>query len=93
MLGLLISLMAGIGLGIFYFGGLWVTVRMLPGAQSPALLALASFFGRIVVVLSGFYLVMDGRWERLLTTVLGFFIVRAASVWLASPHRKSIPAP
>lgn len=93
ILGLFICLMMGIGLGVFYFGGLWVTVKILPGAQSPALLALGSFFGRTAVVISGFYLVMDGRWERLVTSVLGFFIVRAASVWLASPHRKIVSTP
>jgi F1F0 ATPase subunit 2 len=92
ILGLSICLMVGIGLGIFYFGGLWVTVKRLPGAQSPALLALGSFFGRMAVVLAGFYLVMDGRWERLLMSVLGFFFVRVVSVRLASPPRKSVPA-
>jgi F1F0 ATPase subunit 2 len=91
-LGLLSSLIVGIGLGIFYFAGLWLTVKRLPGSQSPALLVLGSFFGRMVVVLPGFYLVMDGHLERLLASVLGFFIVRAASVRLAMPHRNSVPA-
>jgi F1F0 ATPase subunit 2 len=84
--------MVGMGLGIFYFGGLWVTVKRLPGAPSPGLLALGSFFVRMVVVLSGFYLVMDGHWEKLLASVLGFFIVRAASVRLARPPRTSVAA-
>ena len=55
------ALLAGGGLGGFYFAGLWWTVRKLPTAQSPALLSLGSFLLRTTVVLAGFYLVMGDR--------------------------------
>lgn len=76
LLPLILALAAGIGLGVFYFGGLWLTVRRLPTAQHPALLSLLSFFARLGIVLSGFYLVMDGHWQRLLACLFGFLGVR-----------------
>jgi F1F0 ATPase subunit 2 len=87
-----ICLAVGTGLGIFYFGGLWLTVKMLPASRCPGLLALAGFVVRTAVVLGAFYLVMGGRWERLFASVLGFFIVRTVSVRLALPPRKGLSA-
>ena len=80
LLPLILALVAGIGLGVFYFGGLWLTVRRLPTAQRPALLSLLSFFVRLGVVLFGFYFVMDGRWVRLLVCLLGFLGARVILV-------------
>lgn len=80
LLPLILALAAGIGLGVFYFGGLWLTVRRLPTAQRPALLSLLSFFARLGVVLFGFYFVMDGRWVRLLVCLLGFLGARVILV-------------
>ncbi len=85
-LPLILALAAGIGLGVFYFGGLWLTVRRLPTAQRPALLSLLSFFARLGVVLSGFYLVMDGHWQRLLACLLGFLGARVILVRLLGPE-------
>ena len=87
------ALGAGIGLGIFYFGGLWLTVRRLPTARWPAFLSLLSFFGRLGVVLFGFYLVMGGPWERLLVCLLGFLGVRIILVRLWGPGRTSLTLP
>lgn len=89
LLPLMLALAAGIGLGIFYFGGLWLTVRRLPTARWPAFLSLSSFFGRLSVVLFGFYLVMGGHWERLLVCLFGFLVVRVILVRLWGPERKA----
>jgi F1F0 ATPase subunit 2 len=67
---------AGVGLGLFYFGGLWLTVRRLPDSSRPALLFVGSFAGRTALTLLGFYLVMDGRWERMLACLAGFIMIR-----------------
>ena len=88
-LPLMPALAAGIGLGLFYFGGLWLTVRQLPTARRPALLSLLSFFGRLGIVLFGFYLVMGSHWERLLICLLGFLGVRVILVRLWSPERRA----
>ncbi len=87
LLPLMLALTAGMGLGIFYFGGLWLTVRRLPTARRPAFLSLLSFFGRLGVVLFGFYLVMGSHWERLLVCLLGFLGVRVILVRLWGPDR------
>lgn len=83
---LLLSLIAGVGLGLLYFGGLWWTVRKLPTASSPALLILASLAIRTGLAILGFYLVMAGRWERLLACLAGFLLVRTLLVNRLGPH-------
>lgn len=75
-MALVLSMAAGAGLGFFYFGGLWLTVRRLPGARRPTLLFVASFVGRTALTLLGFYLIMDGSWDRMLACLLGFIVAR-----------------
>lgn len=69
---------AGFGLGLFYFYGLWLTVRRLPSCRSPVPVLVVSFIVRTVAVLGGFFLVMDGRWERMMACLCGFFLARVA---------------
>lgn len=66
----------GAAVGLFYFCGLWWTVRRLPGRKRPGAFLLLSLLVRVAVALPLFYLIMDGRWERLLAGVLGFMVVR-----------------
>jgi F1F0 ATPase subunit 2 len=73
---LLLSLTAGLGLGLLYFGGLWLTVRQLVKARRPGWLTLASFIGRSVLTLAGFYLVMQGGWQRIVAALVGFMLMR-----------------
>ncbi len=73
---LALALLAGIGLGLFYFGSLWVTVRQIPKSSNPALLAFGSFFGRLGIILVSFYLVMGSHWERLIACLLTFIWMR-----------------
>lgn len=80
MLSLPIALAAGMVLGLFYFGTLWLTVKQLPRVQRPELLALASYLGRTALTVLGFYLLMGGRWERLAVGVLGFLLMRVILV-------------
>jgi F1F0 ATPase subunit 2 len=75
-LQLCIAVLAGLALGLFYFGGLWLTVRRIACSTRPALLMLGSFVVRLLVTLCGFYLVMDGSWERLLACLAGFIVTR-----------------
>jgi len=73
---LITAFAAGMGFGTFYFGGLWLTVKRLSKARRPALLSICSFFGRLGIILFGFYLIMDGRWERMIVCMIGFFVTR-----------------
>ena len=74
---LVLSFVTGALLGAFYFAGLWLTVRRLPTITSPALWLVASFVIRTAVVLTGFFVVASGQWERVVATVVGFLVARA----------------
>lgn len=69
-------LIVGIGLGFFYFGGLWFTVRRLSHSRHPALLSFLSFIVRSVVVIAIFYFTMDGHLMRLAVAMVGFIVAR-----------------
>ncbi|MRR08237.1 MAG: ATP synthase subunit I [Deltaproteobacteria bacterium] len=86
-LQLCMSALAGLLLGLFYFGGLWLTVRKLPGSGNPGILVLGSFVVRLLVTLCGMYLVMDGEWERLVTCLAGFLLMRIVLTGLLGPAR------
>ena len=73
---ILIPLVAGGLIGVLYFSGLWQTVRRLPDAPRPWRLLAVSYLQRLVLALGGFYLLMDGAWERLAAAVAGFIVVR-----------------
>lgn len=83
----ILSLAAGAVLGVFYLGGLWLTLRRLPGAKNPGLLMLFSFFGRTAVVTAGLYLMAEGGLDRLAAGVAGFLIVRAVMVRRMGPAK------
>lgn len=76
----IVALAIGAVLGAFYFGGLWITVRRVAAAPQPEFLLFASYLLRVGVVLLGFYLVMDGRWERLAACIAGFLLARTLVV-------------
>jgi len=77
---IVLSLVAGLVLGLVYFGGLWLTVRGVTTTRRPVLLFAASFIGRTALVVAGMYLVMDGSWQRMLACLAGFVIVRQVMV-------------
>lgn len=80
------SFLMGIGLGIFYFGGLWWTTGRITGYGSgpkPAggkyevlfILSL-SFLMRNGLTLVGLYLLADGQWQPLLSALAGIILSR-----------------
>jgi F1F0 ATPase subunit 2 len=78
-------LAAGLLLGVFFFGGLWWTVRRALSPAQPALWFLLSLLLRTVLTLTGFYLVAAGDGQRLLTCLFGFTVVRVLAAYLPSP--------
>lgn len=91
MLILVLSGVAGFGLGVFFFGGLWWTIRRGVKSQRPAWLFLGSLLLRVSLVLAGFYLVSDGDWQRMLTCLLGLMIGRFVFTILAGPPLAQLP--
>jgi len=81
---------AGALLGAFFFGGLWVTIRLAVPSKRPAPLFFGSMLLRAGVTLDGFYLVSCAHWERLPSCALGFF---AASIAVTLCVRRQGPRP
>lgn len=75
-LALVLAWIAGGALGAIFFGGLWWTVRKSLASAKPALWVFASLLLRMGVTMTGFYWVSDGDWQRLLSCLLGFVMVR-----------------
>jgi F1F0 ATPase subunit 2 len=73
---LALGLVFGAVLGIFYFGGLWLTLRHLPVSRQPALLTFGSFLGRSLVCLLAFYLILGSGLEVLIFGVVGFILAK-----------------
>ncbi len=73
---LILAFAAGLALGSFHFWALRLTVQRLPDTTRPWLLALGSFWFRLLIALSGFYLASQGRWENLSVCLAGFFLRR-----------------
>ena len=73
---LLIGALWGLALGIFYFGGLWVTVRLVPRVANPKKLLFVSFILRISVLLSGLWFVLRLHSLHFLATLAAFFLMR-----------------
>jgi len=75
-LTLTLSLAVGLLLGAIFFGGLLWTVRKGVLSKQPALWFFGSLVVRMSIVLTGFYFVGRGHWERLLLCLLGFIVAR-----------------
>ncbi len=80
-----LALMAGMVLGVIFFGGLWWTVRKGVLSQQPALWFFGSLVLRMGAVLSGFYFVGGEHWERWLLCLLGFFLARLIVMQFTRP--------
>ncbi len=83
---LLVPLLAGVALGVIFFGGLWWTVRRAISARWVALWFFASLVLRTLIVLGGFYLACGDDWRRWLTALLGFSVARLLIARLTRPR-------
>jgi len=78
---ILMPAIAGIALGVIYFGGLWLTLRRLATSSQPALLALGSYFGRLVSCLAGFVLVaLSAGLQGVLVCMAAFITTRMVMI-------------
>lgn len=73
---LAIALTEGALLGVFFFVGLWLTVRKLESFQPAALLFLGSMLLRSGIVVLGFYFILGDNWQHLLAGLIGFTLAR-----------------
>ncbi len=71
-----LALALGAVLGAWFFGGLWWTVRRLPAARHPALLALASLVVRMVTVVGGMVWLAGRHWTLPAVALAALLAVR-----------------
>ena len=73
----LLYLLIGLGLGLLYFGGLWLTIKNMNQVRSPLVLTLGSFILRTATVfLVLIYIARQGDWGNVLILLVGFIIAR-----------------
>ena len=77
-LGWLLAALGGALLGLFYYAGLWFTLRRLPQQTHPALWVFGSFILRLAVSMAGFYFILgpDRNLPRLGVALLAFIVAR-----------------
>lgn len=81
MIDVAVGLVAGVGLGAFYFGALWLTVRRISAATRPALLVLGSYVARLGVLTAGLYgVVRLGGAAALVAALVAVLAVRHFAV-------------
>jgi F1F0 ATPase subunit 2 len=85
----MVALLEGALLGLFFFAGLWWTVRKLTSSKHVALLFLSSMLLRTGIVVLGFYFILGDNWQRLLAGLLGFIIARIIITRLTRPADQS----
>jgi F1F0 ATPase subunit 2 len=85
----LLAILGGFALGLFYFGGLWLTVKKGLFSPHPALLFLTSSLLRTAGVIGGFILISAGDPLRLLLALGGFIAAKVVSIVLG--RRNSAP--
>ncbi len=80
--------LAGIALGIIFFGGLWWTVQKGLSSQQAPLWFSGSLLLRTGIAVTGFYFVSHGEWPKLLACLLGFLLARFAVTRLTQLPRR-----
>jgi F1F0 ATPase subunit 2 len=90
---LVLAACAGAAIGVFYFMGLWFTLKRIKDAKNPGLFTLGSFMGRTAAAVFLFYLlVRGGYWESGLAALAGFIVSRIVLV-LLQKHRTRVRVP
>ena len=74
--------------GAIFYGGLWWTVYKGIARQNSVLIFPFSLLLRMSVTLTGFYLVGQGDWRRLLVCLFGFIIARIVVTLLTRPAQE-----
>jgi F1F0 ATPase subunit 2 len=75
----------GLGLGLLYYGGLWLTLRKLNQLRQPALWLSLSLLLRMFAVVAVLYLLFADSWQQLLMALLGMLITRTVLVQRIKP--------
>jgi len=72
---LFFAAVVGLSLGVFFYGGLYFTVTRGLSSKHPGLWFVSSLLLRMGLVLTGFYFISDGHWQRIISCLSGFVVV------------------
>lgn len=86
-----VSFAAGIIAGIYFFYGLWLTVRKLPLVHRPKRLLGLSFIARVLPVLLALYLILRSDFILLFPFLAGFFAIRFLALGAINHCTKGAP--
>jgi F1F0 ATPase subunit 2 len=75
-LSLLLAFLIGLLAGVFFFGGLWWTVKRSLTVRQPHLFLFQSFVLRSGVVLLALYLCTATEFPRIISYMFGFLLTR-----------------
>jgi len=84
-----ISLVAGLILGLLYFGGLLWTVKRLGKSKHPFVFYLTSFAARLSLVAACVLFVLQVGSMHLLVSIAGFFLARIGLVCWSSYFQRT----
>ncbi len=79
------SVLGGISLGLFYFGGLWWTVARLQNVDRPVMFYMASLFVRSSITLMTLLCIFQFGVLSMLSALAGLFAVRVVLVRRSGP--------
>lgn len=82
-----LDFLSGVLLGVFFFGGLWWTVQKGLVSQWPAFWFLSSLLLRTGVIVTGFLIVSQGKWLKLIFCFAGFVLARCCVMLTCSPSQ------
>lgn len=86
----LAALIAGLSIGVLYFGALWETVRRVPHARSPGLLLGVSWVARMALLgLTFGVLAWTATWLHVALALVGLLLVRTVMVHRIRPGLSS----
>lgn len=74
--------------GIFYFAGLWLTVKQVTKISKPYLWLIISFLVRLIIILIVFYFLLRANTFNIFPCLIGFLLIRFISIKIVS--QKSI---
>ena len=94
VLQLLLAVVTGVAVGLFYFGGLWFTIKRAASSQRPHLLMLGSLVLRALIAAGVIFLVGRAHWQMLVAVMACFLITRSVLVRrIGNPPMPTMSAP
>jgi F1F0 ATPase subunit 2 len=73
---LLLAVIFGAAMGVFYYGGLWLTVQRLSRVKNPTFWSSLSLLTRVCVILGLCYFFLDLPQAAVLAAFVGFLVAR-----------------